>query len=152
VNPAATAGQSRPDAGAEPLQTRVRPVGRVLSARQFWDLIERWQVPDTTALELLGFPGKLGKEGKRPRFRFSTRQQRITTYLPEIDAALQAAGEDHGWLHRKAAAFNGRTPLEHSVAFGTEGMAGVLQALNRKAMRQALSPKPRHRHSRKVVS
>jgi hypothetical protein len=26
-------------------------------------------------------PGKLGKEGKRPRFRFTTRQQRIAAYL-----------------------------------------------------------------------
>jgi hypothetical protein len=32
-------------------------------------------------LELIKFPGKLGKEGKRPRFRFTTQQQRITSYL-----------------------------------------------------------------------
>ena len=51
-------------------------------------------VPDATALELIEFPGKVGKEGKRPRFRFTTRQLRITSYLPEIDAALPAAGKD----------------------------------------------------------
>ena len=39
--------------------------------------------------------------GKRPRFRFTTRQQRITSYLPEIDAALAAGGKDQAWLHRK---------------------------------------------------
>jgi hypothetical protein len=63
--------------------------------------MERWHVPDATALELIEFPGKLGKEGKRPRFRFTTRQLRITSYLPEIDAALPAAGKDQTWLHRK---------------------------------------------------
>ena len=56
--------------------------------------MERWRVPDAIALELIEFPGKLGKEGKRPRFRFTTRQKRITSYLPEIDAALMAAGKD----------------------------------------------------------
>ena len=117
-----------------------RPLGRVLSARQFWDLMERWRVPDAVALELIEFPGKLGKEGKRPRFRFTTRQQRITSYLPEIDAALEAAGKGHDWLHRKIAAkpFGRRTPIEHMLAHGMDGMADVLRALNQEAMRMAL--------------
>ncbi|HEX4171259.1 MAG TPA: hypothetical protein VHY82_02130 [Acetobacteraceae bacterium] len=117
-----------------------RPLGRVLSARQFWDLMERWRVPDATALELIEFPGKLGKEGKRPRFRFTTRQQRITSYLPEIEAALDAAGRDHAWLHRKIAAkpFGRKTPIEHMVAGGMDAMADVLRALNQEAMRIAL--------------
>ena len=63
--------------------------------------MERWHVPDATALELIEFPGKLGASGKQPRFRFTTRQQRITSYLREIDAALAAAGKDQAWLHRK---------------------------------------------------
>jgi hypothetical protein len=48
--------------------------------------MERWRVPDATALELIEFPGKLGASGKRLRFRFTTRQQRIGSYLPEMDA------------------------------------------------------------------
>jgi len=117
-----------------------RPLGRVLSARQFWDLMERWHVPDATALELIEFPGKLGKEGKRPRFRFTTRQQRITSYLPEIEAALMASGKDQAWLHRKIAMapFARRTPLEHMLTHKMEGMTDVLRALNREAMRVAL--------------
>lgn len=114
-----------------------RPLGRILSSRQFWDLMERWNVPDATALELIEFPGKLGKEGKRPRFRFTTRQQRITSYLPEIDAALAAAGKEVAWLHRAIAAtpFSCRSPLDHMVARGMAGMTDVLQALNRMALR-----------------
>jgi hypothetical protein len=101
--------------------------------------MERWRVPDAPALELIGFPGKLGKEGKRPRFRFATRQKRITSCLPEIDAALAAAGRDPAWLHRKiqAAPFSRQTPIEFMVSHGMEGMADVLQILNRVVMRVA---------------
>ena len=117
-----------------------RRLGRVRSSRQFWNLMECWHVPDTAALELIEFPGKLGASGKRPRFRFTTRQQRITSYLPEIDAALAAAGKDRAWLHRKIQAppFSRRTPIEHMVMHGMEGMANVLQTLNRAVMRAAL--------------
>jgi Protein of unknown function (DUF2384) len=98
-------------------------------------------VPDDVALELIEFPGKLGKTGKRPRFRFTTRQKRITSYLPEIAAALTAAGKDPAWLHRKiqAAPFSRRTPLEFMVTNGMNGMADVLRILSRLAMRAALT-------------
>jgi hypothetical protein len=103
--------------------------------------MERWHVPDATALELIEFPGKLGKEGRRPRFRFTARQQRITSYLPEIDAAVAAAGKDQTWLHRKLqrSPFSRRTPIEHMVARGMDGMADVLHVLNRTVMRTALA-------------
>jgi hypothetical protein len=103
--------------------------------------MESWCVPNATALELIEFPGKLGASGKRPRFRFTTRQQRITSYLPEIDAALAAAGKDQAWLHRKIQAppFSRGTPLEHMVTHGMEGMAEVLQILNRAVLRAALA-------------
>jgi hypothetical protein len=118
-----------------------RPLGRILSSRQFWDLMERWHISDATALELIEFPGKLGVSGKRPRFRFTTRQRRITSYLSEIDAALVAAGKDQAWLHRKirGTPLSSRAPIEHMVAHGMGGMADVLQLLNRAAMRAALT-------------
>jgi hypothetical protein len=117
-----------------------RSSGRVLSARQFWGLMERWRIPDATALELIEFPGKLGKEGKRPRFRFTSRQQRITSYLPEIDEALKATGQDKAWLHREIVTppFDRRSPIEHMLARKMDGMTDVLRALNREAMRTAL--------------
>jgi len=117
-----------------------RPLGRVLSSRQFWDLMERWHVSDSVALELLGFSGKIGKSGKRPRFRFSTRQQRLTSYLPEIDAALTAADKDRSWLHRDIPAppFSRHTPIQHMAEHKMDGMADVLRFLNRAAMRAAV--------------
>ena len=75
--------------------------------------MKRWHIPDATALELIEFPGKLGMSGKRPRFRFTTRQQRITSYLPEIDAALVAAGKDQVPESGRA----GRTPEELAREF-----------------------------------
>ena len=62
----------------------------------------RWHVPDEVGLELIGFPGKIGRSGKRPRFRFSTKQQRTTAYLAQIDAALEAAHMEIiiGWTAR----------------------------------------------------
>ncbi len=138
---ATTARQTHADpAAGEDSATLPRLVGRVLSARQFWDLMARWQVPDAVALELIEFPGKLGASGKRPRFRFTTRQQRITSYLAEIDAALDAAQEDASWLHRKIATrpFDRRTPIEHMREQGMSGMSDLLRWLYRAALQRSL--------------
>ena len=90
--PAATPTRSSPAAADAADYAPSRPLGRIQSSRQFWDLMERWHIPDATALELIEFPGKLGVSGKRPRFKFTTHQQRITSYLPEIDADSRLPG------------------------------------------------------------
>jgi len=77
-----------------------RPLGRVLSAAQFWASMQRWGVEDAAALQLIGYPGRIGISGKRPRFRFTTRQARISGLLAELDGALEAAGKPPAWLHR----------------------------------------------------
>ena len=74
--------------------------------------------------------------------RLTTRQQRITTYLAEIDAAVAAATKGEAWLHRKirGAPFSGQTPTEHMIAQGTNGAAGnMLRVLNLATMRAALA-------------
>jgi hypothetical protein len=38
----------------------------------FWSLIDRWGIPDETALAVIDRPGSLTRSGKRPRFRLST--------------------------------------------------------------------------------
>jgi hypothetical protein len=113
----------------------------VLSTTQFWALMARWAVPDAMALALIGHPGKAGPAGRRPRFRLSTRQQRMTSYLIEIDAALRATGRDPAWLHRasRATPFGGGSPLALMLRSGTDGMAVVHRTLNRMAMRAAVS-------------
>lgn len=118
-----------------------RPLGRVLSARQFWDLMQRWRVSDQAALLLIGYPGNIGRASKRPRFRFSTRQQRLSAYLPEIDAALPAAGKDYAWLHRTVARepFAGRSPVRLISETGAAGAAAVLRMLQLLALRRSLA-------------
>jgi len=138
VSPAFRDRHSGPDpTDAAPAQ----PMGRVVSAAQFWELMERWRVPDDVALVLIDYQGKIGKSGMRPRFRFSTRQQRISAYLPEIDRALSAAGRDPHWLRRRnaAAPFHGRTPLAYMVGGGRAAMAQVLRMLHAAALRAALT-------------
>ena len=122
------------------VETRSEPMGRFLSARQFWDLMERWQVPDLAALELLDYSGKIGASGKRPLFRFSPLQKRITSYLPEIDSAMIAGGEDIDWLHKKIRdhPFESRTPIAYMVENGMNGMAEVLRILTEAALRRSL--------------
>jgi hypothetical protein len=136
-----TAKPTSPALKHESNDTPPRSLGRILSSRQFWDLMKKWRIPDATSLELIEFAGKLGNNGKRPRFRFTTRQQRITSYLPEIDAALAGARKDQNWLHRQieTAPFMRRSPLQHMLVRGTVGMSDVLQRLNQEAMRAALT-------------
>lgn len=109
--------------------------------------MHRWQVTDPVALALVGYPGTIGAAGKRPRFRFSTRQQRLTSYLAEIDAMLEDLGKNQTWLHRSTAAapFTGHSPIDHIVQRGTAGAADVLRALHRTALRTALATSPTQR-------
>jgi hypothetical protein len=117
-----------------------RLLGRALSSAQFWALMERWKVADAVVLELIQFLGKIGKSGKRPRFRFTTKQGRLTSYMAEIEATMAATQRDPSWLHGKSrsAPFSGKTPIDYMVEHGEAGMADVLRELNRAALRAAL--------------
>ena len=55
--------------------------------------------------------------------------------------ALAGSGVGPGWLHRKirTSPFFGRTPIEHIVALGLDGLSDVMQVLNRAVMKQALA-------------
>jgi hypothetical protein len=72
-----------------------------MNLRAFWDAVDRLQIPDADALGVISYPGKIGASGKRPRFRLTTRQARLAAYLPEIEAALEAAGQTPAWLSRR---------------------------------------------------
>jgi antitoxin Xre/MbcA/ParS-like protein len=116
-----------------------------LTARQFWELMERWKVSDAVALELIGFAGKTGKLGKRPRFRFLPAHQQAADFMGEIDAALATIGEDPAdWLHKKNQSLGRRIPIDLMRAEGMTGMEKVLLTLHRAALRTSLhSPKDR---------
>src|SRR5437879_2896681 len=54
----------------------------------FWELMARWQVPDTEALTLIDQPP--GASGKRPRFALTTDQTERLALLREIDRHASA--------------------------------------------------------------
>jgi hypothetical protein len=111
-----------------------------MTSRAFWQAVDRLQIPDADALELIGYPGKIGSSGKRPRFRLTTHQTRLAGYLSEIEAALENAGLTPAWLLRgnRAAPFSGRSPIKLMAERDGAGAAEVLQFLNRAALRKSL--------------
>jgi Protein of unknown function (DUF2384) len=113
---------------------------RTLTSRAFWQAVDRLQIADADALGLIDYPGKLAPSGKRPRFHLTTRQTKLAGYLPEIEAALAAAGQTTAWLHRpvRSAPFAGRAPVKLMAEQPGEGAAAVLQFLNRAALRKSL--------------
>jgi hypothetical protein len=103
--------------------------------------MEQWGIPDATALELVGFAGKTGKSGKRPRFRLNTQQVQLLEYLQELGRAAEMAhASASAWLGRRqhAAPMNGRTPLETIMQDGATTIPILLRNLNRDVMRKAL--------------
>jgi hypothetical protein len=81
------------------------------SSVTFWDLMDRWDVSDDQAMELVGYEGKLPTTDRRPRFRLSTKQVRIVATLLEVDSALATAGLDPSWLHKRSGT-GSRSPLD----------------------------------------
>ena len=115
------------------------------STKAFWGLMDRWSVPDEQALELIGFAGKIGKSGKRPRFRLSTSQVKTLEWLLEIDRAVEAThGNAGAWLGRRnrSAPTNGRTPIEAMIKDGEVAITAILQLPSREVMRKALKQSP----------
>lgn len=117
------------------------PSRAAASTKAFWQLMQSWNVPDATALELIRFPGKPGRSGKRPRFRLDTSQIRMLAYLQEIDRAVRVLhGEPAHWLNRpqKGKPMAGRTPLQTMIEGGRAIMPLLLRELTHTVMRRAL--------------
>jgi hypothetical protein len=110
-----------------------------MTSRAYWQMVDRLQIPDAMALEIIGCPGKLPLTGRRPRFRLNTRQSRLAAYLPEIEIALQSINESPDWLRRRSRVvpFSGRTPLDLMAQRDGEGVAEV-GFLTRAVMRKSL--------------
>jgi hypothetical protein len=111
-----------------------------MSSAGFWRLVDRLQIPDVAALELIGYAGKIGNAGKRPRFRLSSRQTQLASYLPEIEAALHTIGEGPARLQRRirSAPFSGRPPIKLMVERDGEGGGRGAAVSQRAALRRSL--------------
>ena len=128
------------DASDAPAPSRA-PSRASANTKAFWTLMQEWGVPDDQALELIGFAGKIGKSGKRPRFRLSTSQVKTLEWLLEIDRAAGpfTAMPALGCVAvRRSAPTNGRTPMEAMIEDCEATITAILQQLNREVMRKAL--------------
>lgn len=122
----ATIAPSRwtPDPAPEPEPIPATPITRPTisvaqqassgSSASFWALMDKWQVADLDALDLLGHAGGLTKKGTRPRFRLSPPEAARLAGLHELDdrlGMLQISARE--WLRKplEAAPFDGSTPF-----------------------------------------
>jgi hypothetical protein len=98
----------------------------------FWSLMDHWKVPDFAALELLGHPGGLTKQGTRPRFRLKGEEATLFALLQEIDTSLKPFGvPPDDWLRKPIAEkpFRGATSLEHIARHHVEGAQAVIRRI-----------------------
>ena len=70
-------------------------------------ILDRLQLPDAEALELIASAGKIGPSGKRPQFRLSTRQTHLAFCLPEIEQHSTMSEHDDSSVVQK----NRRVPF-----------------------------------------
>jgi hypothetical protein len=116
-----------------------------MTSRAFWQAVDRLQVPDAAALELIGYPGKIGPSGKRPRFRLTTHQTRLAGYLSEIEAALENAGLTPTWFLR------GNEPHRSPVARRSSYWLGVMAKAHSTVVFTGWKCPPRPVHAMLVV-
>ena len=64
---------------------------QALSANVFWNLMDRWQVPTTTALRAIGCRPSERDKNERPDFRLSDDQAKFLSCLLEIELTLTLA-------------------------------------------------------------
>jgi hypothetical protein len=105
---------------------------RDITSTVFWALMDRWKLPDSEALNLIGHSGGLTKTGTRPRFKVVGKEAELFAHLREIDATLSPLVRDSGaWMRKplKEAPFNGMTPLAYITQKGLEGAKAVERAV-----------------------
>jgi hypothetical protein len=126
--------QSRTEPDASPRSSPPSVTGAA-----FWELMDRWEVPNEPALRLIAGPPLTGT-GKRPRFRLTGEQAERFILLREIDRHVGAIfGTAASWLAGpNPPAFSGHTPLEHMLRNGRPGIADVLHFLELQAFKASL--------------
>ena len=113
-----------------------------MASTPFWTLMDRWNIPDQAALDLIGHPGGLTKKGGRPRFKLVGEEAALLRSFQEIDAALRPLGLDPTvWLHRaiKAAPFAGATPAAYLTSRRMQGVQDTLRFILQHGLRLSMS-------------
>ncbi len=104
--------------------------------------MDRWEVADTEALQLIGHLGGLTKKGTRPRFKLSAEESEAFWGLQEIDNALVPLRlEPHEWIHHsiKEKPFNGATPLAFLTHTQLTGIRTTIRFLLQNGLKMSMS-------------
>ena len=119
-----------------------------MASTPFWALMDRWNIPDQAALDLIGHPGGLTKKGTRPRFKLAGEEAALLRSFQEIDAARGLLGlEPKTWLHQpiKAAPFDGATPADYLSSRRKQGVQDTLRFILQHGLRLSMSNSSRAR-------
>lgn len=103
--------------------------------------MDRWQVPDEPALELLGHGDGLTRKKTRPRFKLTPAEAETLQLLQGLDASLARLAQDPAkWLRQplKPAPFQGTRPLEWMLRHPGQGAQDLAQHLLQSALRASL--------------
>ena len=109
-----------------------------LSSTTFWALMDRWKVPSSRALCLIGHRDRRDGCGK-PKFRMSEEQAKVLSCLLEIDLTLAVTGLQEDRLHKPSPAQSlaGASPLDAMGECDPSRAAVVLWSLNQVARRRS---------------
>ena len=120
----------------------VAPARTGLTSTAFWTLMDRWEVPDLAALQLIGHPGGLSKKGTRPRFKMAGEEAEMMKLLVETDRALVALGLDPKfWLNKPVptAPFQGATILTYLTQNGLKGVRDTSRYILKNGLKLSMS-------------
>jgi hypothetical protein len=120
----------------------VSPARRSITSAAFWKLIDRWDVPDLDALDLIGRRGGLSKKGTRPRFKLNDEEEERVKLLFGIDQAISSLRLDpKNWMIKpiKAAPFEGAKPISYLTKYGTKGVIATSRYLLKNGLQLSMS-------------
>ena len=111
-----------------------------MSSAVFWRLVDRLQIPDLAALELIGYAGEYREGGQAAAVSLVVATDALGGLPARNQGALQSIGEGLAWLQsrNRSAPFSGRTPIKLMIERDGEGLAEVLQFLNLAALKRSL--------------
>ena len=113
-----------------------------MTSTPFWSLMERWNIPDQAALDMIGHPGGMTKRGTRPRFKLVGQEAALLRSFQEIDAALGLLGfEPNAWLHQPIAAapFDGASPAATLSSPGKQRVQDTLRYILQQGLRLSMA-------------
>jgi hypothetical protein len=122
------------------------PPGRPsITSAAFGQLMDRWNVPDLAALDLIGHQDGLSKKGTRRRFKLTDEEGEMVKLLFEIDQAMSSLQLDpKNWINKpiQAPPFAGAKPIAFLTKHGVKGVVATSRYLFKNGLKLSISGTP----------